>query len=66
MVYIVYIMLSFDQGTSEFNFRNSDVARILQPDRKENSVWAYGFGFITCFFCNIPAGCLALLFANQV
>ncbi|XP_011440028.3 uncharacterized protein [Magallana gigas] len=52
-------------GTSEFNFGNSNVASILQPDRKENADCAYGFGFLTCFCCNIPVGLLALLLANQ-
>lgn len=62
----VYVKLSFVQSTVESDFRNAYAARILQPDRQENADWAYVFGFLTCFCCNIPVGLLALLLANQV
>lgn len=52
-------------STVESDFRNAYAARILQPDRRENADWAYVFGFLTCFCCNIPGGLLALYLATQ-
>lgn len=52
-------------STVESDFRNAYAARILQPDRQENADWAYVFGFLTCFCCNIPGGLLALYLATQ-
>lgn len=59
-------IFSFDQGTAVSDFQNSDVACILQPERKENADCAFVFGFLTCFCCNILAGLLALYLANEV
>lgn len=52
-------------STVESDFRNAYAARIVQPDRPENADWAYVFGFLTCFCCNIPGGLLALYLATQ-
>lgn len=56
---------SMELGTAESDFQNSDVACILQPERKENADCAFVFGFLTCFCCNILGGLLALYLANE-